>query len=651
MKKTKRPPARRSPSSGTGRPFGTRRSPLAGRAVLWLGAVLSVTFIAYIPSLKNGFINWDDNFYVTENPVLAHPTLHGLLTMNLGGNYHPLTMVSLLVNYRISGLNAGSYHWLNLLLHLANTALVFFFIRKLSGGRLWASLATALFFGIHPMHVESVAWISERKDVLYAFFYLIALIAYLRYLDRERWWWLLATWIAFTLSCASKPAAVVLPLTLFAVDYFRRRAFNARMVLEKAPFFAVSMGVGLLTFLGQKEVGAIAAPTLWSPFQRMIFASVGSVMYVAKLFFPVHLSAVYPLPSTSAKHFATGYYLAPVILIAGLAAILYFCRRVRPVLFGVAFFFINIVLVLQLVTVGAALMAERYTYVPYIGLFFALAWWLDEPARRQGLAAKPVVAGILLILVPVSLVQTWNRCRVWENSEVFWNDAIQKYPGKIVDAYYNRANYLGRQGRTQEALTDYARALDLNAGVPRIWYNRGLLQAQMGQNDSALVSFDHVVSLDPKHVDALNNRGAMRYRKGDLAGAVADFTRILELNPRYRDAYLNRAVAYGDLKQYEESVEDRRRGIELDPANPGNAEEYAALGSALQKMARHQEAIAALDHAIAGVGSGAGAAGYHLLRSYSWSALRDRARALADAREAQRLGAMVDPAYLRSLGG
>ena len=647
MKRARGPQARRPPSRAA------RRSPLDGRALLWLGAVLAVTFAAYIPSLKNGFINWDDNYYVTDNPLMRHPTLHGILTTNQAGNYHPLTMASLVLNYKLSGMNASSYHWLNLLLHLANTALVFFFIRKLSGGRLWASLATALFFGIHPMHVESVAWISERKDVLYALFYLIALIAYLRFLDARRGAWLIATWLAFALSCASKPAAVVLPLTLFAIDHFRGRPFNARTVLEKVPFFVVSVGVGLLTFMGQKDVGAIAASTLWSPFQRMIFASVGSLMYVVKLFLPLHLSAVYPLPATSAKHFSTGYYLAPVILVVGLAAIAFFFRRVRPVIFGVAFFFINIVLVLQLVTVGAALMAERYTYVPYIGLFFALAWWLDEPASARGRSSvKAVVASVFLLLLPVSLVQTWQRCRVWRDPETFWNDTIQKYPRRIVDAYYNRGNYYVRQGRFNEGLADYDEAIALNPNVLRIWYNKGLLLANLDRNDSALVAFDRAVQIAPTNVDALNNRGAMKYRKRDFAGSAVDYTRAIERNPRFRDAYLNRAVAYTELKEYEKSAADRRHAIELDPANPGNVSEYAALGETLQKMGRHQEAIAAFDRAIAGAGPEDAKTGvYHLVRSYSWSALRDRARALADAREAQRLGAMVDPAYLRSLGG
>ena len=642
MKRSARPSARSKakPSSG------------AHRSLLWLGAVLLLTFVAYWPSLSNGFINWDDNWYVTENSLMTNPTLHGILTTNVGGNYHPLTMASLVLNYKISGMDAGSYHWLNLLLHLANTALVFLFVRMLSGGRLWTSVVTALFFGIHPMHVESVAWVTERKDVLFAFFYLLALITYVRYLDTKRWSWLLGTWIAFVLSCASKPAAVVLPLTLLAIDWFRRRPWRSGVWVEKIPFFAVSILAGLLTVKAQQTVGATAASALWSLPQRVLFACYGTVMYVVKLFVPFHLSAVYPLPSTAATRLRPEFYLAAGVLAVVLPALLYLCRRVRPVVFGIAFFFINIVLVLQVLTVGAALMAERYTYLPYIGILFALAWWLDEPAGNTRIPVKPIVAGIFLLLLPISLVQTWNRCRVWKDPETFWNDTIQKFPKQIVDAYYNRGNHYMRTGRLPQSLADFDQAVALNPGIQRIWYNRGLVLAEMNQNDSALVSFEHSLRIEPKNVDALNNRGAMKYRLGQLADAASDFTRAIELNPRYRDAYSNRAFACYDMKEYEKAAADRKKAIEVAPGNPANDEEYFWLGLSLQRLNRQREAAEALSEAIQTARPGSARLGrYHLSRAYSREALHDRAGAVSDVHEAQRLGEKVDPAFLRAIGG
>src|SRR4051812_25396596 len=233
-------PMARTKTKKSTRTGGPSSEPRDLRWVFWLAGILFLTYLVYMPCLDNDFTNWDDNYYVTENAVVAHPTLGSLLTTPLGGNYHPLTMASLALNYALSGAKPFGYHWLNLLLHVLDTGLVFLFVRKLSAGRLWAAVVTSLFFGIHPMHVESVAWIAERKDVLYALFYLTALLAYLRYLDRRRSGWLALTWISFVLSVASKPAAVVLPLTLLALDWFRRRPWRPRVLIEKIPFFAVS---------------------------------------------------------------------------------------------------------------------------------------------------------------------------------------------------------------------------------------------------------------------------------------------------------------------------------------------------------------------------------------------------------------------------
>jgi len=618
--------------------------------LLWLVAILASTFVVYLPSLQNGFVSWDDNYYVIKNHLLPHPTIWALLTTPLQGNYHPLTMASLALNYRISGLHPASYHWVNLLLHLANTGLVFAFVRKLSGGRRWTTVVTALFFGIHPMHVESVAWISERKDVLYAFFYLIALIAYLKHLETRRPIWLAATGLAFLSSVASKPAAVVLPLSLVAIDYYRRRPVSALVVLEKVPFFAVSLVAGVLTFRAQTVVGAVAAPTLWSPIQRTLLASYCTVTYVAKLFVPVHLSAIYPLPSP-ALGLPAEYSMAPIDLAVLLAVIVYLSRRSRPVLFGLAFFFINIVLVLQFVTVGTALIADRYTYIPYIGLFFALAGWLDEPSGSTPAYLRPLVAGVVFLLLPVSLVQTWKRCHVWQNPETFWNDTIEKYPRQIVNAYFNRGNYYMKAGRVDEALADYDEALALNPYSGATWFNKGLLLAQLGRDDSAIACFDRVLELTPTEPEAMNNRGGMKYRKGDLAGAVADFSRAVELNPKHRDAHLNRAAAYFDMGEYEKSIDDRRQGIELEPENLENHQEFASIAEALQRLNRNREAIAALDRAIQTASPGnEHIGGYYLDRSHVWLVLHDRAKALSDAREAVRLGANVEPAYRRELG-
>jgi len=634
------------------KPRTAKRRP--GRAwLLWLAGILFLTFAAYIPSLDNGFTNWDDPLFVLDNPLLAHPSAMAVLTTPVANNYHPLTIWSLALNYRLAGLNPASYHWLNLLLHLANTGLVFVFIRQLSKERLWATVATSLLFGIHPMHVESVAWIAERKDVLYALFYLLGLIAYLRYLDDRKPAWLGATLLAFVLSAASKPAAVVFPLTLLAVDFYRQRPFHWRIALEKVPFLALSLVDGLLTFHAQQATGAID-PHRWGPsFQKVLFASYGTMMYVVKLFVPAQLSAIYPYPGVS-ERLAPEFYLAFGLVAIVLPTVIYLCRRNRPVLFGLVFFFINIILVLQLFTVGEAVMADRYTYLPYLGLFFTLAWWLDErPAPASiGSTLRFLLVGSLALLVPFSLYQTWARCEVWKNSETLWNDTIQKYPRRIVDAYYNRGLYYYENGRRLDAaLADFNQAIALNSRAAKAWLNKGIVLSERNQVDSAFVCFDRALQIQPDLFAAWNNRGGMKARKGDLAGAISDFSRSIAINPRYRDGYANRAIAYSMVKEYEKSIADGQRAIALDPANPGNYFQLGSIGMALQQLKRNREAVAELGEAIRLAPPADSRLGtYYLYRSYAKWALSERAGALDDAREALRLGAKIEPAYLLQIG-
>ncbi|HEX7077166.1 MAG TPA: tetratricopeptide repeat protein [Candidatus Eisenbacteria bacterium] len=621
--------------------------------LLWLAGIVAATFLVYLPCLDNKFTDWDDNFYVTENALVAHPSLHGILTTPVAGNYHPLTMASLALNYRLSGLDPASYHWLNLLLHLANTALVFFFVRRLTKGRFWTTVATAAFFGIHPMHVESVAWIAERKDVLYAFFYLAGLIAYLRYVDGRKLAWLGGALAAFALSAAAKPAAVVFPITLLAIDYFRRRPFSPAIIWEKAPFFLVALLDGILTLSAQRAGGAISDQ--WSLLQRIFFASYGVVMYVVKLVLPFRLSAIYPYPHVGGVPIDPKYAVSFVALIVLVPLLWFVFRRVRVVIFGLAFYLINVALVLQLSTVGGAVMAERYTYVPYIGLLLALAWWLDEPMEKMrfGAVVRPALAVLLLALAPVSLLQTWKRCDVWQNAETLWDDTIRKYPGQIADAYINRGFYYYHDAKRYEAaVADFDQALALNPNVAKAWLNKGNALAALERNDSSRVCFDRAIALQPNLADAWNNRGGIKLRANDLAGADSDFTRAIELDPNHRDAHANRGLVEIMTRRYEPAIADCRRAVELDPANPANYLQVGSIGFALQQLKRHQEAIGEYDEAIRTCPPGEPRlSAYYLYRSFSRAALGDSAAALRDARDAQRLGATVTPAYLKKLGG
>lgn len=641
-----RPPDRR------GERPADRRPPGADRAWLpWLLGILALTFLVYLPALDNQFTDWDDNFYVTENPLVSHPDAGAILTTPVAGNWHPLTIASFAMNYQEAKLDPRAYHWTSVLLHLANTALVFFFVRALARGRRWTPLAAAALFGIHPMHVESVAWVAERKDVLYAFFYLAGLIAYLRHVDHKRPAWLAAALVLFVLSCASKPAAVVFPLTLLAIDWFRKRRFTRGVWLEKAPFFLVALIDGVVTLQIQRSSGAITEH--WGPFQKLLFAAYGLVMYVVKLFVPVRLSAIYPYPSLAPGAIGPEYYVTLFIAALGIPALLWLFRRSRVVLFGFAFYLINVLLVLQFFSIGGAVMADRYTYVAYVGLFVALAWWLDEPRERLAPAARAAVAAIVLALIPVSAYASYKRADVWQNAETLWNDTIGKYPGRIADAYNNRGFYYYNEGKRYDAaLADFDQAIALNPNVAKVWVNKGNVLAAMGRNDSSLVAFDRAIALKPDFADAWNNRGALKLQMGNLAGTIADCSRAIELDPRHRDAFANRSLAYVQSGQFDKAIPDSRRAVELQPGRPDNYLQLGTIAFALSRLGRYGEAVATFDETIRQAPPDESRmAAYFLYRSAAKEGAGDKAGALADAREAERRGLRVDPAYLKKLGG
>jgi tetratricopeptide (TPR) repeat protein len=620
----------------------------------WIGlaAVLALTFAVFLPSLDNDFTNWDDTQYVLDNPLLAHPDLGAIATTPIAANYHPLTILSLAANYRISGLHPDSYHALNLLLHLANTALVFAFVWMLSGGRRWTAIVTSLFFGIHPMHVESVAWIAERKDVLYAFFYLAGLIAYLKYLDRPSAWWWTATSLAFVASLASKPAAVVFPVVLLGIDWYRRRPWSPRLILEKAPWFAASIATGLLTIAAQKAGGALEKQ--WDPLTKVLSAAYGLVMYAVKLIAPFRLSVVYPVPAPETGGAGPVYYAALVAVLVGAPIALYLLRKNRPALFGVGFFLVNIALVLQIVTVGKAVMADRYTYLPYIGLLLALAWPLDDAAAptKPGSTGPRALAAGFLVLLPVCLAATWNRCDVWQNSETLWSDAIRKDPARSVDAYVNRGYYYQKATKEYEkALADYDRALAIDPGLSSAWIDRGMLLSDLGKRDSALVCLDRAVALRPEYGLAWNDRGIVKLMNLDIAGGIADLSKAIALNPEYREAYANRAIGYSLAGEHERAVEDARRVLAFAPGQPANYLFYGLVGTSLLALGKDREAVEFLDDALRLTPENEPRrGGFYLARSEAWAALGERDRALADAREAMRLDPSIAAAYRKSVG-
>lgn len=568
-----------------------------------------VTGLSYMPCLTAGFVNIDDNQYVTENLLirdLSWSGIHRLFSRFYAANYHPLTGLSNALEYHWFGLKPYPYHLFNLVLHMLNSLLVYVLGRQLL--KQWQSaMVLALLFAVHPLRVESVAWISERKDVLYSFFLLLALILYQFYLkETSRKGLLVGTFFMFGLSVLSKSAAVILPLLLFVLDYRERRLFSWVSVLEKLPFLLLSVVFGIINILAQQSGGSLSDLShTFTWFDRIFLMSYSLFFYLFKAFVPTDLSVLHFYPQKSGGLLPFEYYLSILVL----GVIVYFgiyrsrSRRRILVVAGM-FFIIPLVLVLQFIPIGQAIVAERYTYLPYFGLFFFWAVLGDHflveqkvPKRKQW-SQLWLIASVLIIIAYG--VMTHNRARVWHDSLTLLSDVITHYPdhyygyfvrgsahtqnndlqaaladynrsislnAEFGPAYNNRGHTLKELSRYEEALTDLNRAIELDPSVPDFFNNRGIVYSRIGDQDRAITDFDRAIAIEATFFRAYCNRGVSKGQSHDLNGAIQDFNRAIELNPWYAEAFSNRGNAWALQNNYEKSVLDFTRAIELDPAN------------------------------------------------------------------------------------
>lgn len=605
--------------------------------LIWIA--LSLTLLAYLPVLKGEFLNWDDNQYVYENGLIqSFKNLPQLLLEPLQGNYHPLTMISLALNYAISGYEPWSYHLVNLLLHLLNTFLVYRICLKLMREKPDIAFVCALLFGVHPMHVESVAWVAERKDVLYSFFFLLSLQSYLRYLESPNRSSYMQCLLWFVFSLLSKPAAVVLPLVLLAVDYLKRQPFSLKSLTEKIPFFLLSLIMGLLTYKAQSEVGSTETIPEFSAINRILFACYSFMMYGIKFFVPYPQSPFYPFPSASGS-LPSLYYLAPLFVAATAAGCLYSLRKTRVIAFGVLFYLINILLIMQFMVVGRAIIAERYTYMPYFGLALLSAWLLAQASEKYRWNLRHIiwVPGIIMVVL------TYRYAKVWQTSETLWEHAIETTPGSR--AFHNRAALYRKSGEFDKAIALYSEALKYDDDVIRdaIFTNRGNIYFDKKEYDQAIRDYNEALQVDPRDAQAFENRGAANLMMKQYDAALQDFNTTLSIDPKRLSVYAKLGVLYMSKNKLEDAAIVYEKYV---TGFPEDSEALNDLGYCHMQLKSFDKALSFFNRAITLNDK----ATYFINRSFTYSAMGNLEAARSDAREARSRGYTLRPDYLKVLG-
>ncbi|MEI6577249.1 MAG: phospholipid carrier-dependent glycosyltransferase [Bacteroidota bacterium] len=529
------------------------------QALSLLALVISCILV-YSLSLSNGILNWDDNKYLFENPYLSDFSLKGIRAVFSSfymGNYHPLTTLSWMIDYAMAGFKPGWYHFSNLFLHTFNTILVFFLVKRLFKDH-WTAFLTALLFAFHPMHVESVAWISERKDVLYAFFFLCSLISYLGFNEsrkRSSYIWSL---LFFLLALLSKSAAISLAPVLLLFDYFLQRRFSWQTIYEKIPFFFLAITFGIIALSSQ----GIAMDESFAPhfpiWQRFFIVCYNLDFYLLSFFVPAILSPLHPYPMVPGSSLPVLFWLAPFILFTiGIA--IYFLKKYRQLLvFGLLFFVLTIAMVLQFIPVGRAIVAERYTYLPYIGLSVILVVFVLKWARSKSSAAgfyRFVPLGILIAGLIAFAGISNARVTVWKDSNSLFSDIIKKYPNDAW-AYYNRGLTRFYANDNDGAIEDYTQSILLKPDNVVAWYNRSLAYVNKQDFPHVINDLDHAIELKPDYLDALKNRGNAKASQKDYLGSIIDYSSALKIHPADTMVLVNRSLSYYFLNDLEKACAD-----------------------------------------------------------------------------------------------
>ncbi len=563
---------------------------------LWLSGILALTFIVFFPALNNALTNWDDPHYLTDNPLirnLSFENIKRIFTEVFFGNYQPLHIFSYALEYHFYKLNPTGYHTTSVIMHLIVTGLVFRFIFLLSENSTIA-LITALLFGIHPMHVESVAWAAERKDLLYAMFFLGSLILYVRYIKGgERILFLSLALFLFALSILSKAMASSLPPVLILIDVFLGRKWHWKLMWEKIPFFAISFFFGYIAAHTASTTGQVSL-NVFTLSERILFANFNLLAYVFKLILPTNLSAFYPYPDRIDGHLPYYYYIAPLVVAGLLFLVIRSFKKTKIILFGAGFFVASIFLVLQLFPVGPTIISERYSYVSSIGFFFVIAYFFQQfilkfPLKKTMLFIA--LAGYSLFLC----VATYQRCHVWKDSITLWTNVLDQFPHVGV-ALNNRGNIYGKEkGDLDRAMQDFNNSIQFDPNYENAYVNRGIVFCIRGKFDLAILDFNKALALKPDYFDATFNRGIAYTQTNQFEKAIEDFSILQMTNADDSRIYACRGRAFSLSKKYDEALKDLSRAIEINPSYP---EAYYNRSSVFYNRNQFKEAYSDVQHAV-----------------------------------------------------
>ena len=630
----------------------TAGGPKAGRAASlnpplsprfwWIVLGLIATTIAvFFPVVNHDFVYYDDPKYVTENAVVSRGlTGAGVawaFTTGTDANWFPLTWLSHMLDVQLHGMNAGGHHFTSLLLHALSAAVLFKVLHMMTGSTGRSSFVAAM-FSLHPLHVESVAWVAERKDVISTLFWMMTMWAYAAYAKDPKLRRFVPVMALFALGLMSKPMLVTLPFVLLLLDFWPLRRVAgmspksqaqrsyAQLIREKIPLFGLAVVSSVTTFLVQREGGAVGTLDAYPFAQRVGNALVSYLAYIRKMIWPSDLAAFYPYRTEIP---AVGVLVA-FIALAGLSVLCVRLARKYPYLPVGWFWYVGtLVPVIGLVQVGNQAMADRYTYIPIIGLFIIAAWGIEEVAGKLRLH-RFVLAGAAILAVVASAAISRSQLRHWQSSSHLWSHALDVTKENHV-AHNNLGLALAGEGKAEEAISHYKEALRIRPAYATARTNLGAALSKQGKLDEAIANYNEVLRAKPDMAEAHLNLGAVLVSQGKVDEAISRFQEAVRLKPDYADAHANIGLALASKGQLDSAIASYNRALQLRPAF---AEVHNNLGFALARQGKLDESIEHYNEAIRHKPDFVLA---HINRGLSLANLNRQADAIAAFREVLRL--------------
>jgi len=620
--------------------------------IVFVYAVLILSTLLVFWQVYNfDFVNYDDGYYVYENPHVSNgltgDSIIWAFTTTHKGYWQPLTWLSLIINRQLFGPGPGGFHLINVFLHLANTLLLFAVLRKMTGS-LWQSAFVATAFALHPMHVESVAWIAERKDVLSTLFLLLTLTAYVYYVRNTSYPYnrnstkpkyttktnnrnstkpryntplrYLLTLLLFFLGLLAKPMLITLPFLLLLLDYWPLRRFDPdqarkglsrkkrksspaydkrkillRVIIEKIPFFIIAAVSGVVTFLTQRAGGVIVGIDKIPLNERIINAVFSYAAYIGKLFWPFNLAVNYPFNSSTVASITPVQLVLYALLLGGLSLLaFYFWSSRKYLLVGWLWFLGTLIPVIGLVQFTGSSYADRFTYIPYIGLFIMIGWGL--PGFLSKWPYRKFALGISAAVVLATLgIGAYLQTGVWKNSITLFSHATKVTTGNYF-AYNNLGTAYEKLGRLQDAAEAYQQAIRIKPDFTEVHFNLGNVYTNLGRYQEAINAYRQAIKIKPDFKDVYYNLGNAYLALNRNQEAVESFNQAIKIKPDFEDAHFNLGTAYLNLGYYKEAIETYQQVLRI--GSDSSEEIYCNLGVAFYNLGRYPEAIESLRQAV-----------------------------------------------------